>query len=401
MTLYIGNAIDDSDSIFKLAVRDWFAREYKVTSDDIYSIRLDGESWSEITIELRNVFYYVALRDGRTFNGDKEFGEFLRLVATPVAYPEPPPARPEPAAVDSRERIEQLHKQLVEGVTSFRTGEDWANYIQAATRMWRYSSRNQELLFVQRPDASLVFGYQAWRKHGRQVRKGEKGIAIWAPMTYRLKPEEVANTEDAGAKQLRGFKLVTVFDVKQTDSLDGRPIADPRPKLLTGNAPAALLKGLTKYAHDMGYPVTYEDIGWPSINGFASPEPKRIVIQAQREAMQQLKTLVHEIAHVSLGHMDRVQEYRRHRGRMEVEAESVAAIVLGTCGINTDQYSWPYISSWSKGDPKVVQETAAVVIEQAHKLLLAVPELAAEIRTERNQRDHGQVVARDLSTPGL
>ena len=135
------------------------------------------------------------------------------------------------------DRLKEAHDRLTAAVESIVSGEDWQRMLKVASQFHRYSFTNQMMLFIQKPDATLVAGFNKWKSMGRIVRKGEKGLAIFAPCKYRIKPDSQAvttpessmasppassDTSDGSTRmQLRGFKVVYVFDVSQTN---GEPI---------------------------------------------------------------------------------------------------------------------------------------------------------------------------------
>src|SRR5207244_9968641 len=135
---------------------------------------------------------------------------------------------------DREARVRALHEQLVEGVRALTTSEDWVRALEQAARFHRYSWRNSLLIALQRPEATRVAGYRTWQSLGRQVRRGEHGIAILAPMVYRKRDD--AEETDA-LVVLRGFKVVSVFDVAQTE---GEELPDVAPSRLEGAAPTGL-----------------------------------------------------------------------------------------------------------------------------------------------------------------
>jgi DNA primase len=168
----------------------------------------------------------------------------------PGAGAEPGPPNPDtvsPTSIDTieatpismRERAEALQAQLAERVAAITTAQEWMSWIQFARRMHRNRSLNNQLLiWMQDPDATWCLGFRAWQGHKRWVRKGEKGIRIWAPVTTKTVSEE--GTDDSeSVRSIAGFRLATVFDIRQTDGHNPMP-EPPLPVLLAGNAPALL-----------------------------------------------------------------------------------------------------------------------------------------------------------------
>lgn len=262
------------------------------------------------------------------------------------------------AAMDKQDRAQQLHDELKAGIEALTTSEDWQKALDQAAKFHHYSFGNQWLIAFQRPEASLVAGYKRWQELGRHVRKGEHGIAILAPMKCSRTVERQDGTEER-VSFLRGFRVVHVFDVSQTEGED-LALDALRPSLLEGSEPEGLWAALERFA---SVKVDREECG--SANGFF--DGSRIVVRPDLEGAQACKTLAHEIAH-SILHAD-LDAATRDRGRAEVEAESAAYIVLRACGVEADGYSFPYVASWASGQVKTVTETAERVIATARQIL--------------------------------
>jgi len=249
--------------------------------------------------------------------------------------------------------------------------------LDIAARLPTYSPNNVLLITVQRPDATRVAGYQAWRAMGRHVRKGETGIAILAPCLYREPAAEVATTAGAppvageavaGTSQvLRGFRVVHVFDITQTDG----PALPPDPQLLVGHPPADLWSRLSALVASDGFVLERGPCG--TANGYTSFDTATIRIRDDVDDLHAVKTLAHEIGHVRADHHTRFADtYHRSagcRGAAEVEAESIAHIVLGATGIDTGEYSLPYLAGWADGDASLLRDTADRVISVASRVL--------------------------------
>jgi len=188
------------------------------------------------------------------------------------------------------DRLEALHYQLIEAVADLATSEAWMRMLRVAARFRDYSPSNVLLIAAQRPDATRVGGIRTWNSLGRHVLKGEHGIAILAPCVYRTRDDDAGpregvadvaapgnepqtsarapqGDEDAAAKQvLRGFKVVHVFDVTQTD---GNPLPDIQPRLLTGDAPQQLWDHLAALVVSDGYRLERGPCG--GANGYTVP----------------------------------------------------------------------------------------------------------------------------------
>jgi len=249
-----------------------------------------------------------------------------------------------------------------------------------------------------------VAGFRTWQSLGRQVRKGERGIAILAPCTYRptaaerAEPAAPAGQEPAttcsggaapqgdGKKQVRGFRVVHVFALHQTE---GAPLPEVAPSLLTGQAPAGLWDALEGQVLAHGYTVHRGETG--RANGWTDPTSRTVRVSSGVDDAQAVKTLIHELAHIEAGHVGDLPTYATCRGRCEVEAESVAYVVATAQGMHASGYSFAYIAGWAGGDLSVVRQAADTVTQTArHILSLLNPATAAG--QDNTQADSGRAV---------
>ena len=272
----------------------------------------------------------------------------------------------------NNDRVAELHQQLEAGFEALTTGEDWRRMLALASRFHRYSLNNVMLILLQRPDATQVAGYKTWLSLGRQVRKGERSIRIFAPVVRRVAEDEEDTTGASGDRSVVGFKAVPVFDVAQTD---GDPLPEvERPTLLAGEAPEGLWHALAAQVADRGFTVVRRDCA--PANGTTEWGSRVVTVRPDVDDAQAVKTLAHELAHVML-HEPSALPREHHRGRREVEAESVAYIVCRHYGLPTDDYSLPYVAGWSGGDRDLVRETAERVMGCARAVLRAAEAVCA------------------------
>lgn len=265
------------------------------------------------------------------------------------------------------DRVAELHDQLEAAFDAMTTSEDWRRMLEIASTFHRYSLNNVMLILVQRPDATQVAGYKAWQALGRQVRKGETSIRIFAPILRRVADDEGEDVASSGDRRVVGFKAVPVFDVGQTE---GDPLPEiERPALLSGEAPEGLWEALAAQVAGRGFTLVRGDC--TPANGTTEWGSRTVTVRPDVDDAQAVKTLAHELAHVML-HEPSTLPTDHHRGRREVEAESVAYIVCRHCGLPTDDYSLPYVVGWSDGDRDVVRETAERVTGCARTVLRAV-----------------------------
>ncbi|WP_295122444.1 ArdC-like ssDNA-binding domain-containing protein [uncultured Leifsonia sp.] len=265
---------------------------------------------------------------------------------------------------ERKAQAEALHASIADQVQQLTDSDQWRKFLDFTRSFHTYSLNNLLLILSQRPDASAVAGFRQWQAKGRQVRRGEKAIKIFGYSTKKI-TEEDPETGDEVEKRLTRFPVLSVFDIDQTDPIDGAEILNPVAQL-TGTDDHGVLVPLTAHLEAIGWTVTTEHLNGP--NGYADPERNTVVLHDELAPEQAAKTLIHEAAHITLGHVDDADEYRAHRGRMETEAESVAYVVAGMLGFDTSAYSIGYIAGWADGNADVVRATAARVLAAAHTI---------------------------------
>lgn len=285
-------------------------------------------------------------------------------------------------------KLSELQQRLADEIGKLTDGQQWRAWLQFAARFPSYSFNNTVLIQAQRPDATWVAGYTAWKQQGRQVRAGEKGLAILAPVVGRApEPTEPdpgdpaasprADSEPAppagGPDQprgVRGFRVVHVFDISQTDGppIDAptRPLLrEPDLQLLAGQAPDGLWDALHSLATDHGYRVERGPCG--AANGWTNYQQRLIRVRADVDDAQAAKTMIHENAHMLMHDPGAFPSgvTSNCQGTREVEAESVAFLVAGHHGMDTSPYSFGYITGWA-------QRAAAEAQQSPEDLLRAV-----------------------------
>lgn len=264
--------------------------------------------------------------------------------------------------------IKEITEQLEQGVKGIFESGRYEEYLRCMSKFYHYSTNNCVLILMQKPEASLVAGYQSWQKNfGRQVRKGETGIKILAPCPHKVTKEVKdadGNTEEQEIKWT-SFRAVTVFDVSQTDGKEIPELLNRLEGTVDG------YKGIIDKLFEVSpVPVVFEKING-SANGFYSFTEKKIAIREGISEQQTVKTLIHEIAHSILHDRENGEEKDADRETKEVQAESVAYTVCNTLGLDTSEYSFGYIAGWSKGKEvkeltesmEVIRKTAQTIIE--------------------------------------
>ena len=262
------------------------------------------------------------------------------------------------------EKLKEITDRLEQGITELFESERYREYLRVMSKFHNYSINNTLLIAMQKPDASLVAGFSAWKNNfGRNVMKGQKGIKIIAPSPFKIR-QEVEKIDPHTQKPIIGkdgkpvteekevkipaYKVVSVFDVSQTE---GKELPDIAVDELTGDVDrykdffAALEK-------TSPVPIAFENIGGGS-HGYYHLEDKRIAINEGMSELQTLKTAIHEIAHAKLHDIDlnapKDEQPRVDRRTREVEAESVAYTVCQHYGLDTSDYSFGYVAGWSSG----------------------------------------------------
>jgi hypothetical protein len=189
-------------------------------------------------------------------------------------------------------KLTQVHDRLLHQLEALVESQDWREFLTVASRFHRYSTNNVLLILSQRPDATRVAGYRTWERLGRQVRRGERGIAILAPCVRRARPvddQEAAERPEL-VRILRGFRVAHVWDISQTD---GEPLPDIRPALLAGEAPEGLWDALAHQVTEAGFSLERGDCG--GANGRTDYLTRTVTVRADVEPAQAVKTLAHEL----------------------------------------------------------------------------------------------------------
>ena len=235
--------------------------------------------------------------------------------------------------------ISETLEALKAGISDLFNSDRYADYLRFLARFHNYSAANCLLIWSQRPDASLVASYSDWKKQGRQVRRGERGIHIIAPHTIK-------NAKKDGDDDERiGFHGATTFDVSQTFSPDNKPL--PALCSILDGRFSAFVPAFSSLCQIAPVPVEVEPMAHAGINGYFSPAEFRIVLREGLPEEQTLKTLVHEIAH-SILHCEHGEAADVDRRTREVQAESIAYVVCNWLGLDTAEYSFGYIAGWSE-----------------------------------------------------
>ena len=280
-----------------------------------------------------------------------------------------------------RQLAAQLHETITAKVDALTDSEQWAAYLTAASAFHSYSFNNVLLIMAQLPYATQVAGFRKWQEQGRQVRKGEKAIRIFGYSSRTVTEIDPATGEESKRK-VPTYPVLSVFDISQTDPIEGYPQPEPIARRLEGEDTAAILDRVRNIMTGQGWAVTRETIPGTT-NGYTTLDgSRRIVVDSTLSAAQAAKTMIHEAAHALMHAADDVNPAELHRGRAEVEAESVAYVLAGLLGLDTSEYSIGYIAKWANGDTTAVAETAHTVLATVHTLAAAL-----ETQTENTAGD--------------
>ena len=294
------------------------------------------------------------------------------------------------------EKLKEITDRLEQGITELFDSERYREYLRVMSKFHNYSFNNTLLIAMQKPDASLVAGFSAWKNNfGRNVIKGQKGIKIIAPSPYKVK-QEMKKIDPHTQQPIIGkdgkpvteekeitipaYKVVSVFDVSQTE---GRELPDIAVNELTGDVEryrdffAALEK-------TSPVPIGFEQIPGSS-HGYYHLEDKRIAIDEGMSEIQTLKTAIHEIAHAKLHDIDlnapeNEQQPHIDRRTREVEAESVAYTVCQHYGLDTSDYSFGYVAGWSSGrELSELKSSLETIRSAAAEIINSIDETLAEL----------------------
>jgi len=329
------------------------------------------------------------------------------VAANATAITEKPPEQKQAAAFvpivltseNPRDRMKEITDKLEAGIKGIFNSDKYKDYLQTLSKFHNYSFNNCILIAMQKPDASHVAGFNDWRDNfKRQVKKGEKGIKILAPAPFKTK--KMLDAVDADGKPVfdgngrrkkeekeitvPAFKIVSVFDVSQTD---GEPLPQIGVDELTGNVDRykELFAAIEKTSP---VPISFEALA-PDVKGTYYQIDKRIAVNEGMSELQNLKTLVHEIAHARLHDIDEnapKDTIRPDRDTREVQAESIAYAVCLHYGLDTSGYSFGYVAEWSGGkELDILKSSLDTIRKEASAIITEVDKHFAELTQGQEQ----------------
>ena len=306
----------------------------------------------------------------------------------------------------NRERLQEITAGIEQGIKELFESEKYMRYLSVMSKFHRYSVNNTMLIYMQKPEATLVAGFNKWKNQfERHVKKGEHGITIIAPTPYKKKIEEMKRDPDTHAPILDAdgkavmeekeieipmFRPVKVFDVSQTD---GKPLPELASSL-SGTVPhyEAFLEAVRRSAP---VPIEFEPMA-DNTDGYFSSDKQRIAIREGMSEVQTVSATVHEVAHSKLHDRQKIQETSaagdnasdqpkpKDRNTEEVEAESISYAVCQYFGIQTGENSFGYIASWSKDkDLKELRASLETINKTSCELINDIERNYKEICKER------------------
>jgi hypothetical protein len=302
-----------------------------------------------------------------------------------VKYADATPEEQARRDAERKAQVKAAHDQLSAAVETLTTAEGWTAFLSSGAWLRKYSISNVMMIMVQCPEATDVRSFQAWKKAGRNVKKGAKSIKIWAPHQRKQEdaPVDVDSPHVAGEEKPEiGFHLVSVFDVSQTQ---GREIpltgsltpVDTTQKPIEAPAPAELWERLAELVKAEGFSLSLDELG--ATEGVTNFMARTVKVNEKLPEAEAVLALAHELAHIYMEHDKR--GYGQHRELHETEAESVAFIVAKVAGMDASANSVPYIAGWAK-DIKTVRESAARVLKTADLIIERIGLAGVEDDTE-------------------
>ena len=314
---------------------------------------------------------------------------------------------------NSADRLKEITDRLEQGIKELFESERYKEYLRVMSKFYNYSFNNTMLIAMQKPDASYVAGFNAWKNNfQRNVIKGEKGIRILAPAPFKVK-REMEKLDPQTQQPIIGkdgkpvteeqevtipaFKVVSVFDVSQTE---GKELPNIGVDELTGDV-EQYKDFFAALERTSPVPIGFEKIE-SGAHGYYHLEEKRIAIDEGMSELQTLKTAIHEVSHAKLHDIDLnapkdEQQVRPDRRTREVEAESVAYTVCQHYGLDTSDYSFGYVAGWSSGKELTeLKGSLETIRSAANEIINSIDEHLKEIKQEREAAQDKEILPPSL-----
>ena len=383
---------------------------YIVESGDEWERQFEGR---EVPEEYRIMSYPQRSRGEQ----DKAYMDAAETQQADAQAAEPQQPRPVvPIILTSEkpaEKVKEITARLEQGVQAIFDSDRYKEFLTAMSKFHDYSLNNTILIAMQ--GGNLVMGFRQWEKEfDRHVKKGEKGIKIFAPAPYKVKklvdkidPETRKPMLDREGKPIKeekeitvpAFKVITVFDISQTEGKEF-PDLSVKPLLADVEQYEDFFAALEKASP---VPIAFEQIGG-SANGYFSLTDKRIAIKEGVSELQAVKTAIHEIAHAKLHDVDLnappEEQNRAPRHTREVQAESVAYTVCQHFGLDTSDYSFGYVAGWSSGKEMTELKASLETIQTtAKELITEIEGHFTELQQQRQAEQEQQTPVFDKLPP--
>lgn len=283
-----------------------------------------------------------------------------------------------------------LSRHLKEGIKEFLDSDKYKDYLTKMSQLNNYSNRNLRLILAQNPEAKQVASFKQWKENfGRHVKKGEKALRIFKPMTKIKKDENNQPILDKKGKPetVTFFGLVPVFDVSQTEGKEMPKAAEVKEQL-TDLDYANLYRALMAIAKENDVSVRFEEMENNKHGYYSVPENQIVLRSNEMNKAQIIKTFLHEMAHAELHHADNPQKENLTRSTAELQAESVAYVVSSYYGIDTSEYSFNYLSGWS-ADKETLADLEAqldIVQQEAKSLMVRMDQALEQLRLSQEKQ---------------
>jgi len=283
-----------------------------------------------------------------------------------------------------------LSRHLKEGIKEFLDSDKYRDYLTRMSQLNNYSNRNLRLILAQNPEARQVASFKQWKENfDRYVKKGEKALRIFKPMTKIKKDENNQPILDKNGKPetVTFFGLVPVFDVSQTEGKEMPKAAEVKEQL-TDLDYANLYRALMAIAKENDVSVRFEEMENNKHGYYSVPENQIVLRSNEMNKAQIIKTFLHEMAHAELHHADNPQKENLTRSTAELQAESVAYVVSSYYGIDTSEYSFNYLSGWS-ADKETLADLEAqldIVQQEAKSLMVRMDQALEQLRLSQEKQ---------------
>ena len=283
-----------------------------------------------------------------------------------------------------------LSRHLKEGIKEFLDSDKYKDYLTKMSQLNNYSNRNLRLILAQNPEARQVASFKQWKENfGRYVKKGEKDLRIFKPMTKIKKDEnnQPILDKNGNPETVTFFGLVPVFDVSQTEGKEMPKAAEVKEQL-TDLDYANLYRALMAIAKENDVSVRFEEMENTKHGYYSVPENQIVLRSNEMNKAQIIKTFLHEMAHAELHHADNPQKENLTRSTAELQAESVAYVVASYYGIDTSEYSFNYLAGWSN-DKETLADLEAqldIVQQEAKSLMVRMDQALEQLRLSQEKQ---------------